>query len=163
MSCGFRKTSFPGLILCLGMMRCPILESPCSFTASTIVPVTLEVQDDRGTTNRIEREVAVDATRTIAGRNVTIPPAFVRPQTVRYEVEVLTGDTEGAGTDARVFLALYEKQEREGVVYGSGVMELTSPLNLFERGKRTASSSTTSSSSTITPAAAPGGTRWASR
>ena len=100
----------------------------------------------------------MDATRDIGGRNVTIPPAFVRPQTVRYEVEVLTGDTEGAGTDARVFLALYEKQEREGVVYGSGVMELTSPLNLFERGKRTASSSTTSSSSTVTPAATPGGT-----
>ena len=142
-----------------------------AFNASGILPVTLEVQDDRGTTNRIEREVAVDATRTIAGRNVTIPPAFVRPPKVSYEVEVFTGDCEGAGTDARVFLALYEKQERQGVVYGSGVMELTSPLNPFERGKRTASFlregkskiSITSPSSTITPAAAPGGTCWAAR
>ncbi|WP_438316425.1 PLAT/LH2 domain-containing protein [Candidatus Caldatribacterium sp. SIUC1] len=105
-----------------------------SFTASGIIPVTLEVQDDRKTTSRIEREVAVDATRDIGGRHVTIPPAFVRQARVSYEVEVLTGDTEGAGTDARVFLALYEKQERQGVVYGSGVMELTSPFNPFERG-----------------------------
>jgi hypothetical protein len=106
-----------------------------AFNASGIIPVTLEVQDDRKTTSRIEREVAVDATRDIGGRHVTIPPAFVQPPKVSYEVEVLTGDCEGAGTDARVFLALYEKKEREGVVYGSGVMELTSPLNPFERGK----------------------------
>jgi hypothetical protein len=106
-----------------------------AFNASGIIPVTLEVQDDRKTTSRIEREVAVDATRDIGGRHVTIPPAFVQPPKVSYEVEVLTGDCEGAGTDARVFLALYEKKEREGVVYGSGVMELTSALNPFERGK----------------------------
>lgn len=107
-----------------------------AFNASDIIPVTLEVQDDRGTKSSIVRKVAVDATRTIGGRYVTIPPAFVRENTVRYEVEVLTGDYEGAGTDARVFLALYEKKEREGVVYGSGVMELTSALNPFERGKK---------------------------
>jgi hypothetical protein len=141
------------------------------FNASGIIPVTLEVQDDRKTTSRIIREVAVDTTRDIGGRHVTIPPAFVRPPKVSYEVEVLTGDCEGAGTDARVFLALYEKQERQGVVYGSGVMELTSPLNPFERGKRTASflregkskTSITSPSSTITPATALGGTWWVLR
>ena len=141
------------------------------FNASGIIPVTLEVQDDRKTTSRITREVAVDATRDIGGRNVTIPPAFVQPPKVSYEVEVLTGDCEGAGTDAWVFLALYEKKERQGVVYGSGVMELTSPLNPFERGKRTASflregkskTSITSPSSTITPATALGGTWWVLR
>jgi len=107
-----------------------------AFSSPEVISVTLQVTDDRGETARKTSEVAVDATRTIGGRSVTMPPAFVRSKEVKYEVEVLTGDYEGAGTDAHVFLALYEKPEREGVVYGSGVMELASPLNLFERGEK---------------------------
>lgn len=107
-----------------------------AFPHPQIVPLTLEVRDDRESQVSLTREVAVDGERMIGGRRVTIPPAFVRQNATTYEVEVLTGDLEKAGTDARVFLALYERKEREGVVYGSGVMELSRSGDSFERGKK---------------------------
>ncbi|MGQ9623161.1 MAG: PLAT/LH2 domain-containing protein [Candidatus Caldatribacteriaceae bacterium] len=107
-----------------------------AFPHPQVVPVTLEVRDDRESQTSITREVAVDGKRTIGGRRVTIPPAFLRQNATTYEVEVLTGDFPNASTDARVFLALYELGEREGVVYGSGVMELSHGGDPFERGKK---------------------------
>lgn len=106
------------------------------FSVPQIMPVTLKVTDDRWQTTSVTKEVAVDQRRTIGGRRLTIPPAFARQNSATYEVEVLTGDLENAGTDAQVFLALYEPEEREGVRYGSGVMRLFHSGNPFERGRR---------------------------
>ncbi|WP_369018232.1 PLAT/LH2 domain-containing protein [Thermatribacter velox] len=106
-----------------------------AFSAPQILPITLTVTDDRLRESSITREVAVDMERVIGGRRVTIPPAFVRQNTTTYRVEVFTGDLENAGTDARVFLALYEPREQEGVVYGSGVMELSGREPTMERGQ----------------------------
>lgn len=88
--------------------------------------------DNRLRETKVTKEVAMDQERTIGGKRVTIPPAFVRQNSTTYEVEVLTGDTNAAGTDARVFLSLYEPKEQEGVVYGSGVLLLSQMGNPFE-------------------------------
>ncbi|MGC8779072.1 MAG: PLAT/LH2 domain-containing protein, partial [Candidatus Caldatribacteriaceae bacterium] len=123
--------SWPGTI---GTISLEAREFARAFSTPKIIPITLTVTDDRLQESSITREVAVDRERVIGGRRVTIPPAFVWPNTTTYRVEVCTGDLEDAGTDARVFLALYEPKEREGVVYGSGVMELSGGRSTFKRG-----------------------------
>lgn len=128
------------------------------FSQPQILPITLTVTDNRLRETKVTKEVAVDQERTIGGKRVTIPPAFVRQNSTTYEVEVLTGDGNAAGTDARVFLGLYEPKEQEGVVYGSGVLPLSQGEILLseENGMPFLSPgeplriSTTSFSSTIT-------------
>ncbi|NSW75892.1 MAG: hypothetical protein HPY68_03800 [Candidatus Atribacteria bacterium] len=111
-------------------------EFASAFSTPQVIPVTLRVTDDRFQEASITKEVAVDQERAIGGRRLTIPPAFARQNAATYQVEVVTGDRENAGTDAQVFLALYESKEREGVRCGSGVMRLFHDGNPFERGQR---------------------------
>eukprot|EP00111_Clytia_hemisphaerica_P004632 TCONS_00013294-protein len=45
-----------------------------------------------------------------------LPPEQARPERVVYEVEVLTGDVRGAGTDAHVFITIYGERGNTGRV-----------------------------------------------
>ena len=114
---------------------------PAHFAVQGTYDVTLTVTDDKGATGKKTRKVVFG--RTLSFRDpwypgVGIPPALASGTAANYEIQILTGGMDGAGTDAAVYLALYSPKDAEGMRSGSGEFNLdatTAPLKTdpFER------------------------------
>jgi len=76
-------------------------------------------------------------------RDDSLPPGLACGEKAGYEIEVLTGDVQDAGTDARAYLSLWGPADEDGQRCSSGDLNLSvdnTPANkpgtdLFERGQ----------------------------
>jgi PKD repeat protein len=107
------------------------------YAAANTWEVGLTVVDSKGREARVSKQVVVGAI--VRGKG--IPPAFASGAKADYEVEILTGDVEDAGTDANVYVALYGKADASGQRNASGDMflspayETPKPGDPFEKGQ----------------------------
>ena len=107
------------------------------FATPGIRKTALTVWNNQGYSGSTAYDVMVGALLDNQG----IPPAFCSEKTTSYGVEVVTGNSDGAGTDATVHLVLYGPADKNGVRFAGGDFTLDSNTStnkqsdLFERDK----------------------------
>jgi PKD repeat protein len=84
--------------------------------------VALTVTDDKGATGTVRKPIVIGRTLNINGASYGVPPALGTYNLVGYDVQITTGDVDDAGTNAKVYLALYGPKNAAGERQGTGEM-----------------------------------------
>jgi len=104
--------------------------------------VTLTVTDDQSLSSSKTMKITYGWLLSYKNKgDIGIPPALVNDtHLINYQITVITGDHDDAGTDSRVFIALYGRSpENDNRIYGSGEFQLQSSYDWFgsfEKGSK---------------------------